>query len=226
MDIFTDASLNDKTKIAGVSAVFVPPNASGAVTCYNTYCSVNKIETAELFAIAMALSLLNPQSDKGIRVVSDSVQALKKMQRIFHHPDQRQMSTIKDLIQKKLFYNMSSSFSKFGDMSFSFYYMHSHQHKVKEATDAYYNALADQQALIGRMSGETIHQQDKEHNTGVSSLSAEERIILNQPDCFIVSPGQISFNYDDLKPKKIAHHKQSQKQFVRKVCKSARQPRR
>ena len=85
MDIYTDASLNDKKKIAGVSAIFVPPQASGPVTSYNAYCSVSKIETAELFAIAMALSLIKPQSDKMVRVISDSLGALRKIQRIFHH---------------------------------------------------------------------------------------------------------------------------------------------
>lgn len=221
MDIFTDASLNDKKKIAGVSAVFVPSQESRAVTCYNTYCSVNKIETAELFAIALALSLIKPKSDKSVRIVSDSLQALRKIQRIFHHPDQRQIATIKDLVQKKIMYNISYSFSNIYEIPFSFCYTHGHQHKKDEATDAYYNALADQQALIGRMAGEAIHQQSKEHNTGISSLSAEERMILNQSDCLIVSPTQITFNYDDLKPKKIAHKKYKTK-FVRAVCKTAR----
>ena len=54
MDIFTDASLNDKKKIAGVSAIFVPSQSSGTITSYNSYCSVNKIETAELLAIAIS----------------------------------------------------------------------------------------------------------------------------------------------------------------------------
>lgn len=200
----------------------MPSHESGAVPCYNTYCSTAKIETAELFAIALALSVINPQADKSVRVISDSLQALKKIQRIFHHPDQRQIQTIKDLMQKKLMYNMSCSFSKMGDIEFSFQYMHSHQRKSGETTDTYYNALADQQALIGRMNGEMIHQQEKEHRTGVSSLSAEERIILNQPDCFIVSPSQISFDYEDLKPKTIVRARNHPKdRFVRTVCKKS-----
>ena len=222
MDIYTDASLSDKKKIAGVSAVFVPSQNSGTVTSYNTYCSVNKIETAELFAIAMALSLVNPGADKSIQIVSDSPQALKKIQRIFHHPDQRQIHTIKDLMQKKILYNISSSFSKMYDTSFSFRYMHSHQHKALEACDAYYNEIADQKALVGRECGENVYQQEKENKTGISTLSAEERIILNQQECLIVSPNKISFNYDDLKPKKIASHKRLAKGCVRVVCKSAR----
>lgn len=221
MDIFTDASLNDKKKIAGVGVVFVPPQESSVVTCYNTYCSVNKIETAELFAIALALSMIKPQPNENVRVITDSLQALKKIQRIFHHPDQRQINTIRDAMQKRIMYNMSFSFSNIREIPFSFRYTHGHQHKGQTATDAYYNALADQQALIGRMNGEAIHQQEKEHNTGISSLSAEERVFLNQPDCLIVSPDQITFNYDDLKPKKIAIHKRSQKCCVRNVCKSA-----
>lgn len=223
MDIFTDASLNDKKKIAGVSAIFMPSQSSGTITSYNSYCSVNKIETAELLAIAMALSLIKPDSDKNIRIHSDSVGALRKIQRIFHHPDQKQIHTIKDSMQKQILYNMSFSFSKVYDLDFSFWYVHGHQHKVDTPSDAYYNSLADQQALIGRMDGELIHQQEKEHNTGVSSLSAEERIILNQQSCLIVSPNQISFHYEGLKPKVVAH-KRSKNRFVRKVCKSARSP--
>ena len=104
MDIFTDASLNDKKKIAGVSAVFVPSQASSAATSYNSYCSVSKIETAELLAIAIALSLIKPDSDKSVRIHSDSVGALRKIQRIFHHPNQTQIHTIKDSLQKRILY--------------------------------------------------------------------------------------------------------------------------
>ena len=98
MDIFTDASLNDKKKVAGVSAIFVP-SKTDAVTCYNSYCSVSKIETAELLAIAMALSLLDSKSGENVRVVSDSKGALRKLQSIFHHPSQGRIQKIKDFIQ-------------------------------------------------------------------------------------------------------------------------------
>ena len=111
MDIFTDASLNDKKKIAGVSAVFVPQKAN-TFTCYHSYCSVSKIETAELLAIASALSMIDPKADKDVRIISDSKGALRKIQRIFHHPKQKQIHTIKDSMQKKIMYNISSSFSK------------------------------------------------------------------------------------------------------------------
>ena len=221
MDIYTDASLNDKKKIAGVSAIFVPPQASGPVTSYNAYCSVSKIETAELFAIAMALSLLKPRANENVRVISDSKGALKKIQRIFHHPDQRQMKTIKDSMQRKIMYNMSLSFSKNLDMNLTFCCIHGHQHKVQAASDAYYNAIADQEALVGRMNGEILLQQDKEHHMGISILSAEERIILNQLECDIVSPGQISFSYDDLKTgTKIRRHPKNLS--VRSAYKQAR----
>ena len=161
MDIFTDASLNDRKKIAGVSAIFVPSRTSSAITCYSSYCSVSKIETAELFAIAMALSLIDSQADKNVRVVSDSNGALRKIQRIFHHPNQEQIGKIKDLMQKRIMYNMSSSFSKIWDINLSFCCIHGHQHKIQEASDAYYNAIADQKALEGRMDGEAILQQKR-----------------------------------------------------------------
>ena len=220
MDIFTDASLNDRKKIAGVSAVFVSSQNPNALTCYNSYCSVGKIETAELFAIAMALSLINPKTDEAVRVVSDSKGALKKIQRIFHHPNQKQIQTIKDSMQRKIMYNISSSFSQMLDMDFSFSCIHGHQHKVQEATGAYYNSLADQEALVGRINGESIHQQEKEHKIGISILSAEERIILNQMECPIISPNQISFHYENSKIKTcIRRHPKNL--FTRKVCKSA-----
>ena len=224
MNIYTDASLNDKEKIAGVSAVFVPTNAPRSATCYNTYCSVSKIETAELFAIAMALSLIKPQSDKTVRVVSDSLGALKKIQRVFHHPNQTQIKTIKDLTQQKIMYHMASSFSKVKEMDFSFCYTHGHQHKVAELTDAYYNALADQEALLGRMNGEIVKQQEKSTDTSICSfLSAEERMILNQENDIIVSPNKISFHYENLEKAKIIARRHPQKLSVRmpnKFCRS------
>ena len=222
MDIFTDASLNDRKKIAGVGVVFVPSQTSVPVTLCNSYCSVNKIETAELFAIARALTLIKPEANESVRVLSDSVGALKKIQRVFHHPDQKQIHTIKDLVQRRILYSMSFSFSKICHMDFSFWYVHGHQHKIKIATDAYYNSMADQQALYGRMNGELIHQQEKEHNTGISSLSTEERLIMNQQDCLIVSPDEISFHYEGLKTPRTVARKRSKNQFVRSVCKSAR----
>ena len=221
MDIFTDASLNDKKKIAGVSAIFVPSENARNITCYNSYCSVNKIETAELFAIAMALSLINPSADKRVRIVSDSRATLRKIQRIFHHPDQKQIHTLKDSIQKKIMYSISHSFSKIWETAVSFHCIHGHQHKVQETTDAYYNAIADQVALEGRMNGEAVYQQEKENHIGISTLSAEERLILNQPECRIVSPEQISFNYNDVKVKKCAR-RHPKSLFVREFCKAAR----
>ena len=218
MNIYTDASLNDKEKIAGVSAVFVPTNDPHSVTCYNTYCSVSKIETAELFAIAMALSLIKPQSDQTVRVVSDSLGALKKIQRIFHHPNQTQIKTIKDLTQQKIMYRMASSFSKVKEMDFSFCYVHGHQHKVAELTDAYYNAIADQEALLGRMNGEAIKQQEKKMGTGICSfLSTEERMILEQENCMIVSPDKISFHYENLEKTRTVARRHPQKLSVRMV---------
>ena len=219
MDIFTDASLNDRKKIAGVSAVFVPQKAN-AITCYHSYCSVNKIETAELLAIASALSMIGPKADKNVRIISDSKGALRKIQRIFHHSKQKQIHTIKDAIQKKIMYNISSSFSKLLDKAFSFCCIHGHQHKAAEATDAFYNAEADQQALIGRMDGEEIYKQEKESPTGISPLSSEDRMILNQSECPIVAPKQISFSYDDVK---ACARRRPKNLFVRSVCKSARQ---
>jgi len=221
MDIFTDASLNDRKKIAGISAVFVPAQTPKAITCYHSYCSVAKIETAELLAIAMALFLLKPQADKNIRIVSDSKGALRKIQRLFHHPDQRQIQTIKDAVQRKIMYNMSTSFAKMCNLYFSFWCIRGHQHKVQETSDAYYNAIADEEALIGRMGGENIQAQEKEHKTGVSTLSPEERVILNQTECLIVSPKQISFHYEEPKvPNATRRHPKNL--FVRDFCKSAR----
>ena len=223
MNIYTDASLNDKEKVAGVSAVFVPTEPPHSATCYNTYCSVSKIETAELFAIAMALSLIKPQSDKIVRVISDSLGALRKIQRIFHHPNQNQIKTIKDLTQQKIMYRIASSFSKVKEMDFSFCYVHGHQHKVAELTDAYYNAIADQEALLGRMNGEFIKQQERKTNTDICSfLSAEERMILEQENCPIVSPNNISFHYENLEKAKIVARRHPQKLSVRKAHKFCR----
>ena len=220
MDIFTDASLNDRKKVAGIGAVFVPSKLDMAIRCYNSYCFVNKIETAELLAIAMALSLLNPEADKSIRVISDSKGALRKIQSIFHHSNQNHIHTIRDSLQKKILYNISSSFSKILNMKFSFCCIHGHQHKIQEASDGYYNSVADQEALKGRMNGETILQQEGIYPSGISVVSAEERIILNQQECNITVPQQISFHYDESK-RKMSVHRHSKSPFVRTVCKSA-----
>ena len=74
------------------------------------------------------------------------------------------------------------------------------------------------------MNGEIIQQQEKEHPSGISTLSAEERIVLNQPECDIVSPKQISFYYENLKTKACAR-RHPKKLFVYSACKSARHTR-
>ena len=202
MDIFTDASLNDHKKIAGVSAIFVPTPKRPEIISYNTYCFMDNIETAELFAISIALNMVRRSKPDSVRIISDSVGALKKIQRIFHHPNQTQIQTIDDLMQKRILYNMSASFTNMRNTSFTFYHVHGHQRKASEFTDGYYNMIADQEADSGRIKGETVRLREERCKASFGGLlSAEEETLLAQQECMIVSPHKISFYYEDSEPK-------------------------
>ena len=86
MDIYTDASLNDVHKIAGIGMVFVPNrNQSKGVIRLNTHVWADKVETAELFAIAIALGKLHPQNTDDVRIITDSDRALKEILNIFQY---------------------------------------------------------------------------------------------------------------------------------------------
>lgn len=213
MDIFTDASLNDHKKIAGVGAVFVP--AGGEIICHNSYCSTRNIQTAELFAIAVALRLIRRQKEGQVRVVSDSMDTLKTMKNIFRYTDQHHIREVDDLMQKRILYNLADTFSRMPNVEFLFQHVAGHQRKPIEGSDGYYNMLADEEADVGRMKGETNFLK------GITYSSSEEGIIYNQSEIYITAPRQIQFVMNDNpekeeKPKRIARHKDERKQCIRK----------
>lgn len=193
MNVFTDASLNERQSIAGVGVVFVSPSLPETVACHNSYCSANNIETAELFAIAVALQVASYKKNDQICVVSDSVNALQKIRRIFQHPQQKQINNVTDSFQKKILFNISASFSRMKDVIFSFRHVNGHQKKAPEYTDGYYNMIADYQADIGRVEGEKA----RSCETGDADChrSIEEKIVCAQAECIIVPPCQLSFVY-------------------------------
>ena len=211
MDVFTDASLNNRQNIAGVGVVFVSPLLPKTVLCHNSYCSANNIETAELFAIAVALQKASYKKNDQIRVVSDSVNALQKIRRVFQCPQQKQINDVKDSLQKKILFNISASFSLMKEVVFSFCHVNGHQKKALEFTDGYYNMIADHQADIGRMEGEKAFLCEANSNTRHHSV--EEDVIFAQPECIIVPPVQLSFFYrpPNVKPTVVAHSKKMEK---------------
>jgi len=218
MDIFTDASVNDHEKIAGVSAVFVPSMTQDAIVRFSTHLSVDNNETAELFAIAIALSHVNCQPTGSIRIVSDSYGAMKKIQRIFQYPNQTQIQTIDNILQKRILFNMAASFAQMQNVTVNFCEIHAHQRKAQPGTDGYYNQIADQEAAIGREKAETMRLKENKYKTGSGSLTTpEEEAILTQPECEIVSPKKITFTYEGggKKKKKVASHTQKKDEYVR-----------
>ena len=208
MDIFTDASFNNDKKMAGIGIVFAWPSSEKRHLPHHTYFSTNNNETAELFAISTAINRAVSFSPASVRLFSDSLGSLRKIQRVFHYPNQRQIETIRDPSQKRILYNISASFTRMQDIFFSFHYIHGHQKKSAVLSGGYYNMLADQEASSGRLLGEMLLQS--------SSISTEEKKSLGRAEidlqlpCWIVSPKRIFFHYEDLKtaekqPKLVTH---------------------
>ena len=211
MDIFTDASLNDKEKIAGIGMVFVSTPESLRVQSGNGYLLTNNIETAELFAISKAIMHAVTLRPDTIRLFSDSKGALRKIQRVFHHPNQRQIHTIENPDQKEILYHISASFELLGNVDFSFYHIRGHQTKPAMFTVGYYNMLADQEASSGRLLGEMIK------SAGVNSADPQNfnKVTFSQHiGSLIVSPAHISFHYEDSpkKPKLISRYSKHKKE--------------
>ena len=202
MDIFTDASLNDKKKIAGIGMVFVWPNQQVSTKTGHAYFETDNIETAELFAIHQAIEKSSSFSPRRVRLFSDSVGVLRKLQRVFQYPDQNQIHTINNPVQRKILYDISASFQMMYGVNFSFHYIKGHQGKPIPFTNGYYNMLADQEASSGRLLGEMLFQSPRN-----SSQDKDESAQSSSPITYwIASPEQISFHYEDLpqKPKLIS----------------------
>ena len=211
MDIFTDASLNNRQNVAGVGVVFVSPMLPQKMICRSSYCSANNIETAELFAIAVALQTASFKKNNQIRVVSDSINALQKIRRVFQCPQQKQINNVTDSFQKRILFNIAASFSRMSNVVFSFCHVNGHQKKAPEYTDGYYNMIADAQADVGRMDGEKARVCEASSNS--RHYSVEEEVIFAQPECIIVPPVQLSFFYrpPNVKPTVVAHSKKTEK---------------
>ena len=103
MNIFTDASLNNRQNVAGVGVVFVSPSLPEMVVCHNSYCSASNIETAELFAVAMGLRLANQQHEGEIHVALDSITALRKIKHVFNSMGSVRVQGISNPLEKKIF---------------------------------------------------------------------------------------------------------------------------
>ena len=198
MNIFTDASFNNDKKMAGVGIVFVWPSETRALKPYHNFFSTNNNETAELFAISTAITHVVYFSPDSVHLFSDSLGSLRKIQRIFHHPNQRQIETIRDPTQKKILYNISASFAQIQDIDFSFHYIHGHQKKPIEHSNGYYNMIADQEASSGRLLGEMLLQSTIIPTSDKKNLGRTQ--IDSQCPCWIVSPKRISFHYEDCTP--------------------------
>jgi len=211
MDIFTDASLNDKEKIAGIGMVFVPAPESLNVRSGNAYLLTDNIETAELFAISKAIMRAVTLHPDTIRLFSDSTGALRKIQRVFHHPDQRQIHTIENPDQKEILYHISASFELLGDVDFSFHQIHGHQTKPTMFTVGYYNMLADQEASAGRLLGEMV----KSANVHSEDIQNLNKVTFSEHiGSMIVAPAHISFHYEDSpkRPKLISRYGKNKKE--------------
>ena len=221
MEIFTDASLNSTQKVAGVGMVFVPNREQQSdVMRLNTHFMTDNIETAELFAIAAALGKLHPENTGEIRIVTDSLPALRKIQNIFQYPSPDRIHHVEDLMQKKIMYYLSSSFEKIKGGIFSFHLIRGHQRKVQMFSDGYYNAIADEEARVGRIEGENAKL--NEIRLGISPArlpSAEENIVLNQPEVPIFSP-KVSFCLEGLPPTVVSSKTHGEKGFTRKVVRT------
>ena len=223
MNIFTDASLNDVQKIAGIGMVFVPNQGQPAgVLRLNTHVWTDKIETAELFAIAIALSKLHPENTDEVRIVTDSDKAIKALLNIFQYPEPDRIQRVKDLVQKKILHSISASFEKMKGVPFSFTLIRGHQAKTQMFSDGYYNNLADTEAEIGRMQGEDVRLNEIRSGNNFASLpTSEENIILNQRETPIFFP-QITFSFEKPKKKKVSSKVHNSKGFTRKVTRSTR----
>ena len=218
MNIFTDASLNDVHKIAGIGMIFVPnQDQPSGVVRLNSHIWANKIETAELFAIAMALSKLHPENTDEVRVVTDSDKAMKELMNIFQYPEPDRIQRVKDLVQKKILYNISASFEKLKNTSFHFCLIRGHQTNKQMFSDEYYNNLADQEAQAGRIDGEETWVSEMRFGNGTVGLpTSEENTILNQKEAPIFFP-KISFSFETRKPKAKTSKTQGAKGFTRKA---------
>ena len=223
MNIFTDASLNDTQKIAGIGMVFVPNQGQpSGVLRLNTHVWTDKIETAELFAIAIALSKLHPENTDEVRIVTDSDKAIKALLNIFQYPDPDRIQRVKDLVQKKILYSISASFEKMKKVPFSFSLIHGHQARTPLFSDGYYNNLADEEAELGRIEGERVHLNEIRCGNHSASLpTSEENVILNQRESAIFFP-QVSFSFEKQKRKKASGKAHNSKGFTIKTTRSTR----
>ena len=214
MDIFTDASLNDKKKIAGIGVVFVWPTQPVNIQRINGYLLTDNIETAELSAISEAVARIAPFHPQSVRLFSDSEGALRKLQRIFHHPTQNQIQTIANPVQKDILYDISASFRMMLDVDFSFYRIKGHQRKPAEFTEAYYNMLADQEASSARLLAEMLLKPND--NPKIKKVVTGQGVFYPTRS-WIVSPSNISFHYDEDKkePKVISKHTKKEGIFRR-----------
>ena len=217
VDIFTDASLNDEQKIAGIGMVFVPSQGKPTgVLRLNTHVWTDKIETAELFAIAIALSKLHPENTDAVRIVTDSDKAIKAILNIFQYPEPDRIKHVKDLVQKKILYGISASFEKMKNVPFSFTLIRGHQARAPIFSDGYYNNLADIEAEIGRIGGESVRLNEvRSGNHFASFPTSEENVILNQPESAIFFP-QLSFSFEKQKRKPTLTKKTDNKGFTKK----------
>ena len=196
MDIYTDASLNDVHKIAGIGMVFVPNrNQSKGVIRLNTHVWADKVETAELFAIAIALGKLHPQNTDDVRIITDSDRALKEILNIFQYAMPDRIKHVKDLVQQKILYHISACFAKMKNVKFSFQLIRGHQTKAQPLSDGYYNMLADEEARLGREEGEETRVKEiRLGNSPASFFTSEENMILNQKEAPLFFPS-ISFSF-------------------------------
>ena len=216
MDIYTDASLNDQKKIAGIGLVFVDSPHEPSPRCWNAYFSIDNIETAELFAVSAAISHAVSYHPNVVRLFSDSTGALRKIQRIFQYPSQRQIQTITNPLQQKIMYHISTSFEMMQDSDFSFHCIRGHQPKPVEFSYGYYNMLADRAAADGRLLGEMI----SASTTSSLKIDLEKTKIQMSK---IVSPSHISFHYEDLgnKPKLVVKSKNHKKaRIIKRAARS------
>ena len=105
MDIFTDASLNDSEKVAGIGCVCI--NDSKEKMYESTFSlSTNNIHIAELCALACAVKLASTSQSESVRIVSDSVSALNTLYQYIGYS--RHFPRLTDA-QKKFFHKVDRS---------------------------------------------------------------------------------------------------------------------
>ena len=193
MDIFTDASLNNRQNVAGVGVVFVPSSSPEAMVCHNSYCFSNNIETAELFAVAMALRLVSRQREGEVRIMVDSMTALIKIKHVFNSMGSGGMQGVDNPAERKIFYSMATSLFQMKNVTVSFQHIKGHQEDVSKYTDAYYNTLADEEAKKGRKKAETVYSKSKQ----VVPSDMEWDIILEQKNCWKGVPKKVFFLFSE-----------------------------